>query len=294
MTEPFDPYRHWLAIPAAEQPANHYRLLGLAPFEQDLDAISTAAARQMALVRTFQAGPHSALSQKLLNELATARLCLLNQANKITYDAQLKARLGHRMLSADPEQACRRTGSSQASAPAQLPAAPAAPLSAVKGQDVCPRVVARALSQFAAAQVSLFGQLLYICRSSAFEPGRDSSRLFASGQASQNPDQPMPATRLPYVDELLAARSDETRCCFICDSGQAGATVLYRDDRWLIVQHFHDNAIATANQIALVTLDELADLAALDKLALATNFENEPLWLVDVQSLAKLNRLARR
>jgi hypothetical protein len=103
----------------------------------------------------------------------------------------------------------------------------------------------------------------------------------------------MPATRPLYVDELLAARSDENRCCFICDSGQAGATVLYRDGRWLIVQHFNRNAVATAEQIALVTLDELADSAALDKQALATNFEDDPLWLVDMRSLAKLNRYGK-
>jgi hypothetical protein len=42
------------------------------------------------------------------------------------------------------------------------------------------------------------------------------------------------------------------------------------------VQHFIRNAVAIADQIALVTLDELADSAELDKLALATNFEDEP------------------
>lgn len=103
----------------------------------------------------------------------------------------------------------------------------------------------------------------------------------------------MPATRAPYVDELLAAKADENRCCFICDSAQAGATVLYREGRWLIVQHFNRNAVATADHIALVTLDELADSAALDKLALATNFEDKPLWLVDAQSLAKLKRYGK-
>ncbi len=28
---PFDPYYRWLSIPREEQPADHYRLLGIAP-----------------------------------------------------------------------------------------------------------------------------------------------------------------------------------------------------------------------------------------------------------------------
>jgi len=69
----FDPYHRWLGIPPAEQPANHYRLLGLSPFEGDPEVIRDAAARQIAHVRTYQLGPNSALSQKILNELAAAK-----------------------------------------------------------------------------------------------------------------------------------------------------------------------------------------------------------------------------
>ncbi|HVW37510.1 MAG TPA: hypothetical protein VHB99_09395, partial [Pirellulales bacterium] len=94
MAESFDPYYKWLAIPPAEQPANHYRLLGLALFEADPDTISIAADRQMTHLRTFQTGPHSAVSQKLLNELAAARLCLLDRQQKTAYDTELKAQLG--------------------------------------------------------------------------------------------------------------------------------------------------------------------------------------------------------
>lgn len=93
MAEAFDPYRKWLGIPLAEQPPHHYRLLGLGLFEDDPDTIEIAADRQMAHLRTFQTGPHSAVSQKLLNECAAARLCLLNRAKKAPYDAELRARL---------------------------------------------------------------------------------------------------------------------------------------------------------------------------------------------------------
>ena len=70
MTKPFDPYHHWLAIPPADQPANNYRLLGVAQFESDPGVIESAADRQMAHVRTFATGQHTATSQKLLNELS--------------------------------------------------------------------------------------------------------------------------------------------------------------------------------------------------------------------------------
>ncbi|MGH7139002.1 MAG: hypothetical protein ACREHD_24920, partial [Pirellulales bacterium] len=88
----FDSYHKWLGIPSAEQPPHHYRLLGIALFESDPDVIDGAADRQMAHVRTFQSGQHSALSQQILNELAAAKLCLLNPQKKAAYDALLRTR----------------------------------------------------------------------------------------------------------------------------------------------------------------------------------------------------------
>jgi hypothetical protein len=89
----FDPYHRWLGIPPKDQPPNHYRLLGLDLFESDPEVIRDAADRQMAHVRTYQLGPHVDLSQQLLNELATARICLLDLAKKGAYDAALRRRL---------------------------------------------------------------------------------------------------------------------------------------------------------------------------------------------------------
>jgi len=91
--ESFDPYRKWLGIPPEEQPPNHYRLLGIGLFESDPDVISNAADRQMAHVRSFQTGRHAELSQKILNELSAARLCLLDPKRKAAYDAKLRAQL---------------------------------------------------------------------------------------------------------------------------------------------------------------------------------------------------------
>ena len=93
MSSEFDPYRIWLGIPVSEQPANLYRLLGLALFESDDDVISNAADRQMAHVRTFQTGKYSEQSQKLLNELSAARVTLLDKKKKEEYDARLKSEL---------------------------------------------------------------------------------------------------------------------------------------------------------------------------------------------------------
>ncbi len=89
----FDPYHKWLGIPPKDQPANYYRLLGLDLFENDPDVIANAADQRMAHVRSFQIGTYQGHSQKLLNELAAARVCLLNQARKVVYDDALRARL---------------------------------------------------------------------------------------------------------------------------------------------------------------------------------------------------------
>jgi WD40 repeat protein len=93
MREAFDPYHRWLAIPPKHQPPNCYRLLGLELYEDDAEVIRDAAAQRMAHVRTYQLGQYSELSQRILNELAGARACLLDQARKAEYDRELRASL---------------------------------------------------------------------------------------------------------------------------------------------------------------------------------------------------------
>ncbi len=90
MSEAFDPYLQWLGIRDPQRPPNHYRLLGVDVFESDADVLTHAADRQMAHVRTFQSGKHSAASQRLLNELAAAKICLLNEERKAAYDESLR------------------------------------------------------------------------------------------------------------------------------------------------------------------------------------------------------------
>lgn len=92
----FDPYYTWLGIRPEETAGgtpNHYRLLGLALFEDNAAVIDNAADRQMSHVRTFQTGPHAAASQRLLGEITLARICLVNPQKRAAYDAALRTKL---------------------------------------------------------------------------------------------------------------------------------------------------------------------------------------------------------
>ena len=93
MVSEFDPYHEWLGIPASEQPPHHYRLLGIPAFEEIPKVIENAADQRMMLLRTFQAGKRAAESQRLLNELSAARVCLLNPQKKAAYDEWLRGTL---------------------------------------------------------------------------------------------------------------------------------------------------------------------------------------------------------
>ena len=93
MKNGFDPYYKWLGIPPKDQPPNHYRLLGIELFERDRDVIDAAANRVMAYLKELAVGDEAEYSQKLLNEVARARLCLLNKEKKGVYDETLRGEL---------------------------------------------------------------------------------------------------------------------------------------------------------------------------------------------------------
>ena len=95
MADGFDPYLKWLGISPKDQPPHHYRLLGIDLFMDDPDVIEAAADRQMAHIRTYQSGKRAAESHSLLNEISTARVCLLDPEQKAAYDEQLREQLGH-------------------------------------------------------------------------------------------------------------------------------------------------------------------------------------------------------
>jgi hypothetical protein len=88
----FDPYNDWLGIPPHDQPPDHYRLLGLARFERDPIAIQKATDGRMAHVRRYQTGPRGHYTQELLNQLAAAKLTLLDEGARAAYDSSLRER----------------------------------------------------------------------------------------------------------------------------------------------------------------------------------------------------------
>src|SRR3977135_2397014 len=90
MPESFDPYHVWLGIPPEDQPPKHYLVLWIRPFESNADVIDNMADQRMTHLRTFQTGKNGKLSQKLLNEVAAARLCLLGKQSKQDYDRKLR------------------------------------------------------------------------------------------------------------------------------------------------------------------------------------------------------------
>jgi hypothetical protein len=131
MRPAFDPYHKWLGIPREQQPPDYYRLLAIQPFESDPDVIQAAADQRMAHLRNYQTGPHSDFSQRLLNEVASARVCLLNEAKKAAYDERLRAELQEKLEAAQEEY------------PLAVPVAPAADLLDGLPYGRPPRVSAR-------------------------------------------------------------------------------------------------------------------------------------------------------
>lgn len=85
----FDPYYIWFGIPETERPISKYRLLGARDFESNRDVISAAAEKQVIFLRTLQSGEHAELVAQLLNDVAEARLTLLDKTKRQAYDDQL-------------------------------------------------------------------------------------------------------------------------------------------------------------------------------------------------------------
>jgi hypothetical protein len=87
----FDPYHEWLGISPRERPITLYRLLGLAPFEQDEAAISNAADRQLVFLRQVRTGPRGAAAEDLIRQVSEARNTLLDPHARSEYNAGVRA-----------------------------------------------------------------------------------------------------------------------------------------------------------------------------------------------------------
>lgn len=93
MASNFDPYWEWLKIPANQQPPNYYRLLGLKPLESDAVAIEAAINRLVEKMQRLSNGPQVEAAQKILNQVAAARICFNDATKKQIYDSKLSAKL---------------------------------------------------------------------------------------------------------------------------------------------------------------------------------------------------------
>jgi hypothetical protein len=142
----FDPYQEWLGISPDGFHPDRYRLLGLPQFECDASAIARAADARLAHVRKFVGGEHATAAKKLVEELESARMSLLDATKKAIYDNLLKQQLASRAARAAAAEAearavggggtCHTTAKTaadaetRAAAPA-VPARPTAPAAAV-------------------------------------------------------------------------------------------------------------------------------------------------------------------
>src|SRR5262245_10658439 len=101
----FDPYHTWLGIPPSEQPPHLYRLLGLRLSEADPRVIENAADRQIMHLKSLCSGPNGPHAQRLLNEVETARVSLLDPGPRAVYDEQLRRAIVATSVATYPPQA---------------------------------------------------------------------------------------------------------------------------------------------------------------------------------------------
>lgn len=83
----------WLGIPAAEQPADFYRLLGVQRFESDPEEIKRASLVRRQQLEQHVSGKGRDAARRLWSKLKSAKQCLLDPARKAAYDEQLRKTL---------------------------------------------------------------------------------------------------------------------------------------------------------------------------------------------------------
>jgi hypothetical protein len=97
----FDPYWQWLRIPKDRRPPNHYDLLGIAPFETDVQGIRDAFHARQTLVSRIPIGTRLDEVSRLIEELAEAHACLVDFAARARYDLRLLGLDEHDAAAAD-------------------------------------------------------------------------------------------------------------------------------------------------------------------------------------------------
>ncbi len=79
-------YQKYLGISDTQIPPNHYTLLGIQPLESDPETIRKAAQKRADCLRKQKTDENISELQTLMNELAAARLCLLNDSRRKEYE----------------------------------------------------------------------------------------------------------------------------------------------------------------------------------------------------------------
>jgi len=83
-------YEKWLGIPQEHQPPDFYRLLGVAPLEENLDTIAAAVEKRRADVLPHLEGPYRRAAEKLLRQIEHVSEVLSSPERKKEYDRKLR------------------------------------------------------------------------------------------------------------------------------------------------------------------------------------------------------------
>lgn len=94
MSQGFNVYREWLGVASSSEIPSYYELLALRPLESDTAKIEAAYQRQSAQLAPRLSGGQADVAQRLMGELAEARLTLLTPTAKRAYDTALAQAAG--------------------------------------------------------------------------------------------------------------------------------------------------------------------------------------------------------
>jgi hypothetical protein len=92
-----DFYTQWLGLPDGHRPPDYYTLLGVEVFCRDQDAIEKATRQQLTRLDEFALYPDRDTRdavQDIMNEVARARVDLVNPKRRPIYDSKLAQQLG--------------------------------------------------------------------------------------------------------------------------------------------------------------------------------------------------------
>ena len=154
---PYDPYHKLLGISKQNQPPTLYRLLGLDTFKSDVDVIDGAANKQMTYLQGCCNGEHAASAERLLNEVADARLHLLDPQSKASYDSQLQVLLSQTVSQPLAELSSQNPSASSPTPAATSPQLQATPIPEIRVRGADRRTVRRGRSKM---PIWILGSLL--------------------------------------------------------------------------------------------------------------------------------------